>query len=482
MTTATSTRVKTEFLVSQNTSSKELFDQLNELKAGKGANADIPIRAYEKGRKGITLKIYKKKSSTLGELKAALNPKRLDARVLVITTIEEILAKESAKPISTEDVERFNTVLQKIRKKKETVCPEHDIRIRDLTSDLILLKPIWDKTSANSKPTLPPSPTTALPTQKTESPKETKAEKSKVTKTTKKSISQANVAINPTKIKNKSSVPTSEKPNLKIKQTDFDLSSAINFLSKIQKYGENFDIESNSKTCIRVGEIKDTNKLSFYVSTKNNRKSKKTDRVEERRRAENKTTTTNRAITMLKAIADSLVDQNRLNAAGVKEFFSMIEKKRYISVNDTSVLLDLLETGRRAVYLLPVVVQADSDATQDASSILNINSNPFDEVSVEGGDPKRTLPPSKDISSNPFENVTAQENNAATTPTSIKKVNTVGTQATLGERITNRLNGVPTKETQTPTPAPPTYFQRVAEFFKPVTNFFSSVRRFFGFK
>ena len=185
---------------------------------------------------------------------------------------------------------------------------------------------------------------------------------------------------------------------------------------------------------------------------------------------------------MLKAIADSLVDQNRLNAAGVKEFFSMIEKKRYISVNDTSVLLDLLETGRRAVYLLPVVVQADSDATQDASSILNINSNPFDEVSVEGGDPKRTLPPSKDISSNPFENVTAQENNAATTPTSIKKVNTVGTQATLGERITNRLNGVPTKETQTPTPAPPTYFQRVAEFFKPVTNFFSSVRRFFGFK
>ena len=93
MTTATSTRGKTEFLVSQDTSSKELFDQLNELKADKGANADLPIRAYEKGRNGITLKIYKKKSSTLGELKAALNPKRLDARVLVITTIEEILAK-----------------------------------------------------------------------------------------------------------------------------------------------------------------------------------------------------------------------------------------------------------------------------------------------------------------------------------------------------------------------------------------------------
>ena len=60
MTTATSTRGKTEFMVSQHTTSKELFDQLNELKADKGANADLPIRAYEKGRKGITLKIYKK--------------------------------------------------------------------------------------------------------------------------------------------------------------------------------------------------------------------------------------------------------------------------------------------------------------------------------------------------------------------------------------------------------------------------------------
>jgi hypothetical protein len=49
MTTATSTQGKTEFMVSPNTSSKELFDQLNELKADKGANADLPIRAYDKG-------------------------------------------------------------------------------------------------------------------------------------------------------------------------------------------------------------------------------------------------------------------------------------------------------------------------------------------------------------------------------------------------------------------------------------------------
>jgi hypothetical protein len=431
MTTATSTRGKTEFLVSQDTSSKELFDQLNELKADKGANADLPIRAYEKGRKGITLKIYKKKSSTLGELKAALNPKRLDARVLVITTIEEILAKESAKPISTEDVKRFNTVLQKMREKKETVCPEHDIRIRDLTSDLILLKPIWDKTSANCQPTLPPSPTTALLTQKTESAKETKTEKSKATKTTKKSISQAKVAINPIKIKNKSSVATSEKPNLKIKQTDFDLSSAINFLSKIKKYGEKFDVESNSKARIRVGDITDTNELIFYVSTKNNRKTKKTDRVEEGRRAENKTTTTNRAITMLRSIAESLAGQNRLSAEEVNKVFSAFDYQGYISVNDASTLLDLLETGRRAVYEMPSLVQADLNTT------------------------------------------------IATKP--IKTVSTTTIQTKQVERSTNPFDDSPTLEPQTPAPAAPTFFQKVTDFFKPVTNFFASVRRFFGF-
>jgi hypothetical protein len=45
MTTATSTRGKTEFLVTHDTSSKELFDQLNELNAGKGPNTDLPIHA-----------------------------------------------------------------------------------------------------------------------------------------------------------------------------------------------------------------------------------------------------------------------------------------------------------------------------------------------------------------------------------------------------------------------------------------------------
>lgn len=115
MTTATSTRVKTEFLVSQDTDSKELFDQLSELTAGKGPNADLPIRSYDDGSDGITLKIYNKKSSLGGKFKTAMNPNRDSARVLVISTIEKILVKESEKSISYEDKESFNKVLKNIR-------------------------------------------------------------------------------------------------------------------------------------------------------------------------------------------------------------------------------------------------------------------------------------------------------------------------------------------------------------------------------
>ena len=75
MTTATSTQGKTEFMVSPNTSSKELFDQLNELKADKGANADLPIRAYDKGSKP-PLPIWLCQSVVIKELikRLRLNP------------------------------------------------------------------------------------------------------------------------------------------------------------------------------------------------------------------------------------------------------------------------------------------------------------------------------------------------------------------------------------------------------------------------
>jgi hypothetical protein len=37
------------------------------------------------------------------------------------------------------------------------------------------------------------------------------------------------------------------------------------------------------------------------------------------------------------------------------------------------------------------------------------------------------------------------------------------------------------QEDKTTEPAPPTFFQQVADFLKPVTNFFASALRFFGF-
>ena len=438
MTTATSTRQKTEFLVSQHTSSKEVFDHLTELNEGKGPNTDLPIRAYNEGRKGTTLKIYNKKTSAVGLIKATANPQKVSARVLVIETIGKILKTESEKSSSPEEKKTIDQVLGNIKARKSH-CRNHDVKIPDLIDDLSKLIPIWDKSSANDKTVSSTSSASTTPPKKTEHPKEANTEKSKPTKTTEKVKSQAKVAINSTHGKNKSSVQNSKKPKLIIKQADFDLSSAITFLVKIKKHGENFDFESNAKAQIRVGEIKDTGELSFYVSTKTSGKAKKTDRAEEGRKAESKTTTSNRAITILRSIADLLTSQNRLSAEEVNKVFTSIEKQSYISVNDASILLNLLETGRREVHVLPSLVQADSTDTSDAPSIVTINANPF-EVSSPG---------STSLSSNVIS--------------------------------TNQFEDTPTQEPQTSIPAPLTFLQRVSDYFKPVTNFLASIRRFFGF-
>ena len=460
MTIATSARVKTEFLVSQDTSSKDLFYQLSELTTGKGQNADLPIRAYDEGRKGITLKIYNKKTSAGGIVKAAANPQRVSARVLVIKTIEKILTSELEKSNSQEEKETINKVLGNIKAKKSH-CINHDIKVPNLITDLRKLEPIWNKTSDSNKPAETISSTRAQQSQKTESPKETNAGKSKPLKTTEKTKLQEKAETKPTNTKNKTPESRSEKLNLRTKKADFDLSNAINFLAKIKKYGESFDIESNSKARIRVGEIKKTDELSFYISTKVDRKTKKKDSALEGRKVENKNLTTKRAITMMRVIANSLVDQKKLSDKEVNEVFSMIEKHGYISVNDASTLLDLLETGRRAAYVLPAIVQADSNDTLDTPLIPNINTNPVDETLIQGSRPKSMPPP--------------------------LTVSTTSIPSTPDEKITNRVDDAIAKEPQAPTPvqvpatAPPSFFQRVADYFKPITNFFSSVRRFFGF-
>jgi hypothetical protein len=476
---ATSAPVSTEFRVSQDTSSKELFDGLTMLTACKRPNADLPIRAYGEKDKP-TLKIYEKKRTTGGKLKAAVNPQRVSARVLVIKTIEKILAKEAEKSTSTEDKETITQVLGKIQKRKEA-CEKKDIRIQELTSDLILLKPIWDKSSANDKPALSSSSASTPPPKKTEHPKETKVKKSKATRTSEKTPSQSKTDVNPTLAKNKSTIQRSEKPNLIVKQEAFDLSSAITFLSNIKKYGEKFDTKANSKAQIRVGEIKDTGELSFYVSTKTNRNAKKNDRLEKGRKAESKTTTSNRTITILRSIADSLVQQKRLTTDKVNEVFSAIEEKGYISINDVSDLLKLLETGWRAVYEQQPAVKNDSQDTSNTSTTLHFNTIPFSENSSQEREQMTTTQSLSAYSGNPFDAVQSQENKAANALTSNTTVTKNPIEITqLGKR-TNPFDDALSQGDKTTEPAPPTFFQQVADFLKPVTDFFASIKRFLGF-
>ena len=93
----------------------------------------------------------------------------------------------------------------------------------------------------------------------------------------------------------------------------------------------------------------------------------------------------------------------------------------------------------------------------------NINTNPVDETLIQGSRPKSMPPP--------------------------LTVSTTSIPSTSDEKNTNRVDDAIAKEPQAPAPvqvqvpatAPPSFFQRVADFFKPITNFFSSVRRFFGF-
>jgi len=213
MTTATSTRQKTEFLVSQDTSSKEVFDHLTELNEGKGPNADLPIRAYNEGRKGTTLKIYSKKTSAVGLFKAAANPQKVSARILVIETIEKILKSESEKNHSPEEKKTIDQVLGNIKAKKSH-CRNHDVKIPDLIYDLSKLIPIWDKSSAIDKSVSSTSTASTPQPKKNKPTKETKIKNRKPITGTEKPKTQAKAAISSAQGQNKYSVQNLEKPNL----------------------------------------------------------------------------------------------------------------------------------------------------------------------------------------------------------------------------------------------------------------------------
>ena len=481
MTTATSSRVNTEFLVTQDTTSKELFEQLKNLSPGKGGDQPAPIRAYKKiGSKGTTLKIYNKKHTLGREIKAAANPQRVSARVLVIKTIEKILVAESKKSTSPDDKQIIDQVLGNIKKRKSH-CERHDIKIPDLIDDLQKLMPVWEKSSVNDQQILTSSPAALQPSKKIDPPKESPAEKIASIKITKKSKSQSNNETSSTHKKNRSAVQSAEKPNLKIKRDEFDLSKAIEFLNKVKNFGSKFSSASNAKARIRAGEIKDTGELSFYISTKANSKAKKTTRRAEGRKAEDKNISTSRAITVLRAIADSLVKQKRLDVDEVNKIFSAIEKQGFISVNDASVLLDLLETGRRAVYEQTPVVQTDSQDSSTTSAIISINTNPFDETPIQESTQMKPSQSLNDSNTNPFDNMNVQKNTNTIKPISATTANTNPFEIEHIRNSTNPFEDMSIQKAKSASPVTPSFFQQVADFFKPVTNFFASVRRFLGF-
>ena len=135
MTTTTAVRPK-EFTVTEATTSKQLYDQLCSLNTSNSNGQSEPIRAYKDKSKGTTrIKIYEKKTETAQKFKAAANPQRVSARILVIKTIKKILAKESANCSFEIEKEKFSQALTNI-KSKNTSCNHHDLRIPDLIKDL----------------------------------------------------------------------------------------------------------------------------------------------------------------------------------------------------------------------------------------------------------------------------------------------------------------------------------------------------------
>jgi len=465
MTTTTAVRPR-EFTVSEATTSKQLYDQLSSLNTSNSNGQSVPIRAYKGKCKGTTrIRIYEKKTEAAQKFKAAANPQRVSARILVIKTIEKILAKESANCSSEKEKEKFDQVLLNIRSKKPD-CNHHDLRVPELIADLQPLQAIWQKSDLEKASTAP-STLDATPTQRKESTKKANTPKTILPKDTKEKSSKKKKTSSTHEIKNNVQIRNEKAPRLKIARASFDLSKAINFLESVKKYSASLNSESIAKASFRVGKTQDSETYSFYISINEPAKIKKKTRRIEGRDTENKNITAKRAIEIMRAIANSLIEQNRLNADEVNIVFSSIEKQKFIGMKDIPSLLDLLEKGRRAAVPNATPVATSSVSKPVAQEIINFNTNPFKEISAEVSKPTATL--AIGANTNPFEDITTPENNPSTTPKLINKTST------------NPFEDISTTENTTKLPDPPNFLQRMSDFLKPIRIFFTSVRRFFGF-
>ena len=206
--------------------------------------------------------------------------------------------------------------------------------------------------------------------------------------------SEASKSINNASIphsRDSSSLPT---PTLTIKEEEFDVSKAINYLEGVQEYSKKPSQKDGTATV--AGEIRtglDENKqLVFYISQNGADKAeKKTTRKEQQRTLENKKKTATRAIKSFKTVAEKLVNDGHLEQGKLTEVFTPIEKNKSIDFQSIQQLKELLEDSRtKAIEKLARDSKA-ADSSARAGGGVDIatgsvvsSGNPFDDV-IESG-------------------------------------------------------------------------------------------------
>ena len=206
--------------------------------------------------------------------------------------------------------------------------------------------------------------------------------------------SEASKSINNASIphsRDSSSLPT---PTLTIKEEEFDVSKAINYLEGVQAYSKKPSQKDGAATV--AGEIRtgrDENKqLVFYISQNGADKAeKKTTRKEQQRTLENKKKTATRAIKSFKTVAEKLVNDGHLEQGKLTEVFTPIEKNKSIDSQSIQQLKKLLEDGRKNANEKLVLDSKAADSSARAGGGVDIatgsvvsSGNPFDDI-IESG-------------------------------------------------------------------------------------------------
>ena len=209
-------------------------------------------------------------------------------------------------------------------------------------------------------------------------------------------------------------------------EEDFNLQEAISYLDGVKPTKNTVGstkTEKHEEIEIRAGMTKN-NVVVFYLS---NSKSKNKDQIrkQQQRESEPPTTTRNRAITMFKEVAQTLVNEGYLTQEKLTTVFEPIEKQ--IDLSRSKDLLALLENGNRN--------KNDALAASSSTSqpVRSTGDNSVRDLFVEPSSLPTTLPTKNEVdlnlsatlssvnppSTNPFESTidtTPVTNNTSTQP------------------------------------------------------------------